>query len=115
MAVPTPEKLLRLIGDHPDADPARDDMADAMSMVVKYRDHKVYGAVPSAAVTSTTSADKVKATKEKRAVAGGDPTGWKMTSVRWLRENHPIYASIHGKTAHGILSNALAMMSYCEA
>lgn len=45
----------------------------------------------------------------------GDPTGWKMTSARWLTENHPEYMSRRGVAAHDKLRGALASMGYCEA
>lgn len=44
-----------------------------------------------------------------------DPTGWKMTSVRWITENHPEYMVRRGVAAHDKLRGALASMGYCEA
>lgn len=45
-----------------------------------------------------------------------DPTGWKLTSVRWIEQNHPeYYRARRNATAHEQLSRALAAMSWKEA
>lgn len=47
----------------------------------------------------------------------GDPTGWKLTSVRWLKENAREYLPARGRAdlpAHDRLKAALATMSYLE-
>lgn len=98
MATLTPDMLLRLLGEQPDAEDipvSSSDVVDLMSIAL----------------------DKLKTAEEKHVEArdadAGDPTGWKMTSVRWLKENHPEFV-VPG-AAHAALTIALSRMSYCEA
>lgn len=45
-----------------------------------------------------------------------DPTGWKLTSVRWIEQNRPEYfRPVRNASAHEQLSLALAAMSWKEA
>lgn len=70
------------------------------------------------AVTASDMLKEIEKTKAEilgmTGAGAGDPTGWKMTSVRWLKENHPEYVRA-GKNADNVLTKALAAMSYCEA
>ena len=70
----------------------------------------------TAGVSTSDLLKKIASAKAELAAATGttDTTGWKMTSVRWLKENHPEYVR-GGKGAHNMLAKALAAMSYCEA
>lgn len=131
--MPPESDLLRLINEHTDGGPLSDDMADAMSMALKYKDGKVYEAVPGTVTSGAAGSSsppltmaameaaikKLKAIEEKKEhtapepVFTGDPNGWKMTSVRWLRENYPEFDS--AGNAHVVLSTALSRMSYGEA
>lgn len=45
-----------------------------------------------------------------------DYGGWKLTTVRWLRENHPKYVDLRDSkhVADKVLENALGRMSYLE-
>ena len=106
------------------------DVRDVMSMALSHAaattatttTATTSGAAGTGATTLTmasldTALDKLKATMEKHVEArdadAGDPTGWKMTSVRWLRENHPEFVAL--SVAHATLKLALSRMSYCEA
>lgn len=44
-----------------------------------------------------------------------DPTGWKMTSVRWLNENERYYVEGVQKSAHEMLERAMRRMNYLAA
>lgn len=44
-----------------------------------------------------------------------DPTGWKVTSVRWLNENERYYTHGPQKSAHEMLERAMRRMNYLAA
>ncbi len=77
------------------------------------RSYLTEGSSGTAGVVDSDLLKKIASAKTGLAAAA-DTTGWKMTSVRWLKENHPEYVR-GGKGAHNMLAKALAAMSYCEA
>lgn len=80
------------------------------------RSYLTEGGSGTAGVSTSDLLKKIASAKAELAAATDttDTTGWKMTSVRWLKENHPEYVR-GGKGAHNMLAKALAAMSYCEA
>jgi hypothetical protein len=99
------------------------EMADSMKRAGLAMAHSPYTGTAGAATTETpiSTAELLKKMKdatikiEDDSVAVGDPSGWKLTSARWLAQNHPEFSGFRGGGAHDKLARALAAMSYLDA